>query len=113
MVRGAVTWGGKAAPSRRARPLPSNLNGVTISSNETTERRYRPGEIERKWQAIWEAEKTWQVSNDPSADADVAVGVGGGRKSYVLEMLPYPSGEPHVGHLKNYSMGDAIAHFHR
>jgi leucyl-tRNA synthetase len=34
-------------------------------------------------------------------------------KSYVLEMLPYPSGEPHVGHLKNYSLGDAIAHFNR
>jgi leucyl-tRNA synthetase len=33
--------------------------------------------------------------------------------SYVLEMLPYPSGEPHIGHLKNYSIGDAIAHFHR
>ena len=33
--------------------------------------------------------------------------------SYVLEMLPYPSGEPHIGHLKNYAIGDAIAHFHR
>ena len=39
---------------------------------------------------------------------------GDGReKSYVLEMLPYPSGEPHIGHLKNYALGDAIAHFHR
>ena len=34
-------------------------------------------------------------------------------KSYVLEMLPYPSGEPHIGHLKVYSVGDAVAHFHR
>src|SRR5215218_607108 len=34
-------------------------------------------------------------------------------KSYVLEMLPYPSGEPHMGHLKNYAVGDAVAHFHR
>ena len=33
--------------------------------------------------------------------------------SYVLEMLPYPSGEPHIGHLKNYSVGDAVAHFQR
>ena len=37
----------------------------------------------------------------------------GAPKSYVLEMLPYPSGEPHMGHLKNYSVGDAVAHFHR
>ena len=36
-----------------------------------------------------------------------------GEKSYILEMLPYPSGEPHIGHLKNYALGDAIAHFHR
>ena len=36
-----------------------------------------------------------------------------GAKSYVLEMLPYPSGEPHIGHLKVYSVGDAVAHFHR
>ncbi len=34
-------------------------------------------------------------------------------KSYVLEMLPYPCGEPHIGHLKNYAVGDAVAHFHR
>ena len=37
----------------------------------------------------------------------------GGRKAYVLEMLPYPSGEPHIGHLKTYSVGDAVAHFRR
>jgi leucyl-tRNA synthetase len=71
-----------------------------------SERRYDPKEIEPKWQEIWERERTWEVSNDP-ADAD------GREKSYVLEMLPYPSGEPHIGHLKNYALGDAIAHFHR
>src|SRR5579884_470786 len=70
------------------------------------ERRYDPSEIEPKWQAIWERERTWEVSNTPpSEDAR--------EKSYVLEMLPYPSGEPHIGHLKNYALGDAIAHFHR
>jgi leucyl-tRNA synthetase len=45
------------------------------------------------------------VSNDVLDD--------GTPTSYVLEMLPYPSGEPHIGHLKNYAIGDAIAHFHR
>jgi len=67
------------------------------------ERRYDPSQIEPKWQAVWERERTWEVSEDGAA----------GRKSYVLEMLPYPSGEPHIGHLKNYSVGDAVAHFHR
>jgi leucyl-tRNA synthetase len=69
-----------------------------------SERRFDPHSIEPKWQEIWERERTWEVSNDDVADAP---------KSYVLEMLPYPSGEPHMGHLKNYSVGDAVAHFHR
>src|SRR5919198_758668 len=68
------------------------------------EQRYDPHRIEPKWQAIWERERTWEVSNDFD---------GGVASSYVLEMLPYPSGEPHMGHLKNYSVGDAVAHFHR
>ncbi len=70
------------------------------------ERRYDPQQIESKWQEVWSREHTWEVANDPSY-AD------GAEKAYVLEMLPYPSGEPHIGHLKNYALGDAIAHFHR
>ena len=66
---------------------------------------YDPKTIEPKWQKVWADEKTWHVSNDE---------LGGDQPtSYVLEMLPYPSGEPHIGHLKNYSIGDAIAHFRR
>ena len=73
------------------------------------DRRYDPKQIEPKWQRTWEREGTWEVSNDPDR-----LGEHDAReKSYVLEMLPYPSGEPHIGHLKNYSLGDAIAHFHR
>jgi leucyl-tRNA synthetase len=71
-----------------------------------SDRRYNPTDIEKKWQAVWAAEHTWEVSNDPD-EADRRP------KYYVLEMLPYPSGEPHIGHLKNYALGDAIAHFHR
>ncbi len=70
-----------------------------------TDRRYDPSEIEPKWQALWERERTWEVSNEVR-DTDL-------ERSYVLEMLPYPSGEPHIGHLKNYALGDAIAHFRR
>jgi leucyl-tRNA synthetase len=73
-----------------------------------SERRYDPQQIEPRWQQIWDREHTWEVSNDLATDR-----AGGREKSYVLEMLPYPSGEPHIGHLKNYALGDAIAHFHR
>jgi leucyl-tRNA synthetase len=65
--------------------------------------RYDPSVIEPKWQRIWDEERTWEVSNEVSDKP----------KAYVLEMLPYPSGEPHVGHLKNYSVGDAVAHYRR
>ena len=70
----------------------------------STERRYDPKTVEPKWQAIWEDERTWEVGNDDVAGAD---------NFYVAEMLPYPSGEPHMGHLKNYAVGDAVAHFQR
>ncbi|HVD41759.1 MAG TPA: leucine--tRNA ligase [Solirubrobacterales bacterium] len=69
---------------------------------------YEPKEIERKWQAVWAEEKTWEVANPGQPGFDDSK-----PKSYVLEMLPYPSGEPHVGHLKCYAVGDAIAHFRR
>ncbi len=73
------------------------------------ERRYEPQEIEPRWQRVWAEERTWEVSSG-SAEAG---GAPDAPKSYVLEMLPYPSGEPHIGHLKCYAVGDAIAHFHR
>ncbi|HEY8770749.1 MAG TPA: leucine--tRNA ligase [Thermoleophilaceae bacterium] len=65
--------------------------------------RYDPKQIEPKWQKTWADERSWEVSNEPDERP----------KSYVLEMLPYPSGEPHIGHLKVYSVGDAIAHYKR
>src|SRR5213082_1665672 len=66
--------------------------------------RYDPKTIERRWQQVWADERTWEVPNETGSGAE---------RSYVLEMLPYPSGEPHMGHLKTYSVGDAIAHFRR
>ncbi len=92
-----------------------------------SERRYDPKKIEPRWQAVWADERTWEVANEGlGADADgpvLRVGLGSAEangadrrddaSSYVLEMLPYPSGEPHIGHLKVYSVGDAIAHYHR
>ncbi len=72
------------------------------------EHRYDPKQIEPRWQDLWAREGTWEVANDVDATEP-----GRAPKSYVCEMLPYPSGEPHIGHLKNYALGDAIAHFHR
>jgi leucyl-tRNA synthetase len=81
---------------------------MTADAPDSSIERYEPHAIERKWQEVWTEEGTWEVPNpgEPGFDPDAP-------ESYVLEMLPYPSGEPHMGHLKNYSMGDVLAHFRR
>ncbi len=61
---------------------------------------YDPQKIEAKWQKRWAEEKLFE--------ADIAPGT---KKYYVLEMLPYPSGELHVGHVRNYILGDALARY--
>jgi leucyl-tRNA synthetase len=64
---------------------------------------YDPQEVERRWQRRWDEE---QASRAGTPGADEAV-------YYCLEMLPYPSGKLHMGHVRNYSIGDAMARFHR
>ncbi|MDT7714414.1 MAG: leucyl-tRNA synthetase [Pseudonocardiales bacterium] len=68
-----------------------------------TPQEFDPHAIDAYWTQVWDKEQSWVVDNN----VDPANSV------YVLEMLPYTSGEPHVGHLKNYAVGDAIAHFMR
>src|SRR6188472_1747387 len=63
--------------------------------------RYDPAAVEAKWQAVWEQERVYEVPN-PAPGEDES------RLMYVLEMLPYPSGELHMGHVKNYTMGDVV-----
>ena len=69
--------------------------------------RYDPRTIEPRWQQRWESERAFETPNpaDPATD--------GTPSSYVLEMLPYPSGELHMGHVKNYTMGDVLCHQRR
>ena len=73
------------------------------------EHRYDPHAIETRWQELWARERTWEVTNTEDAEDGVAFE----EATYVLEMLPYPSGEPHIGPLKCYALGDAIAHYCR
>ncbi len=63
---------------------------------------YEPQRIEAKWQKIWEEQGAFNADRDPVRP-----------KYYVLEMLPYPSGTLHMGHMRNYSIGDAVARFKR
>jgi len=63
---------------------------------------YDPRVIEPKWQRIWLERRQFEVRKDPSR-----------KKCYVLEMLPYPSGDLHVGHARNYTLGDVMARFLR
>ena len=65
--------------------------------------RYNPAGIEPKWQARWDADPTLYAA-DPHDS--------GKPKYYCLEMLPYPSGALHIGHVRNYAIGDALARFH-
>ncbi|RME69283.1 MAG: leucine--tRNA ligase, partial [Nitrospirae bacterium] len=64
--------------------------------------RYNPQEIEPKWQRFWLEQNIFRTEEDPEKP-----------KFYCLEMFPYPSGRIHMGHVRNYAIGDVIAHFMR
>jgi leucyl-tRNA synthetase len=69
--------------------------------------RYDAKTIEAKWQAVWADADAFEVSNPgPDEAAETP-------KSYVLEMLPYPSGDLHMGHMLVYTIGDVVTHFRR
>ena len=69
---------------------------MTLSS------RYDPQSIEEKWQKLWAERRIFACEPDSSRP-----------KYYVLEMFPYPSGNIHMGHVRNYSIGDVVARFRR
>jgi len=62
--------------------------------------KYKPAEIEPRWQKFWEQNRTFEVEVDPSRE-----------KFYLLEMFPYPSGRLHMGHVRNYSIGDVMTRY--
>jgi len=63
---------------------------------------YNPRITEKKWQSVWEKNAVFETRNDDPR-----------QKYYVLEMFPYPSGRIHMGHVRNYAMGDVVARFKR
>lgn len=68
----------------------------------SAEQKYSPEQIEAKWQKLWAENKTFKASEDK-----------GRPKYYLLEMFPYPSGRIHMGHVRNYSIGDVVGRFKR
>ena len=80
----------------------SETINITANQPEQRELRYEPERIEEKWHARWESDPALYAAEPHTSKR---------KKYYVLEMLPYPSGALHMGHVRNYAIGDALARY--
>jgi leucyl-tRNA synthetase len=77
-------------------------SGKTVKDLNVSVERYNPREMEPRWQKAWDENQSFVARNDDPRE-----------RYYVLEMFPYPSGRIHMGHVRNYAMGDVVARYQR
>jgi leucyl-tRNA synthetase len=94
--------GRRRAANGRWPPFERRRRHIGVRYNLGIVPEYKPQTIEKKWQERWRAERTFEVGEDP-----------GKTKFYCLEMFAYPSGHAHVGHVRNYMIGDVVARMKR